>query len=130
MKTVDRGKKFSGYWLSDDGEVLFGVKPYHSYKQGVVNGRVLLFCIFFEDLLNDDPKGLHQESADMCPSAADSRMTDDTLLKQDYLLCPEYAGKTFGDVCARYPVQYTKIVDKEGNTTQFPNAWKNSQEVP
>ncbi len=153
MKTEDR-HFFGGYYLSDNGETIFGCRPYHCYPCGRIGERYLIFCLFSTDQLDDDPTGTVQESADMFPDAADyfcqrypdvfdsltpyatavvehyrSMMDDlDVVEVCGFLMHPDFAGKTFAEVCMKYPVQHTEITDEDGNVTKQPSHWRNSQE--
>jgi len=157
MKNVDR-QFFGGYYLSTDGKSIFGVCPYHCYQQGKVGEQFLVFCLFSELLLNDEPGGKNQESADIYMEEGDKykdkaedaetifskakpypkavvaydkergKTNEEILEKRGYILDDCYAGKTFAEVCLNYPVVYTEVIDEDGNVSQSPSHWPNSQE--
>lgn len=62
---------FGGYWLSNDGEAVFGVRPYHVTNCGMVGDQHLLYCLFSTQQLGDPEDGTMQESADMAAIWAD-----------------------------------------------------------
>jgi hypothetical protein len=146
---------FGGYYLSEDGVRVFGCRPYHAYQQGMVDGKYLLYCLFSELSLDDDPTYTVQESADMALSSSDyffeefpdvfdgltpyvvmvidydlacGRTEMEMVEQRGFLLHPSFAGKTFAEVCIKYPVAYVEVVDEEGNVFISPSHWKNSQE--
>lgn len=154
IRTEDRDF-FGGYYLSDDGVHLFGCIPYHSVKCGMVGDQHLLYCLFSTRLLNDVPSGVVQESADMSADFADyfvpphiglfdnlspyslavvnkdlqNGLTDDQVIElRGFIIHPKFAGKTWNDVCLRFPVEYVDFIDEEGNSIKQPSHWKFQEE--
>ncbi len=150
MVALDRGHKFSGYYLADKDNpfTVFGTTWENQFHCGSLNNRSVYFIVFYSTQLNDTNG--HNESidfdldnADLLPfiqmsdcvpsvqalilqDMKDGLSVDDVLLKRAGVMAPQFLGFKRDDIAG---YKENEVVDDEGNKHLIPNVRRCSLEL-